>query len=113
MDNWKYLVNTVGDLRFRQSDLDTMARVFEAMSFVLEEKGADSEALVLQNQAQFLRTSPKLSVPCPPPVEEDEEEEEEDDDDSEEGYIPRRHHPEEGSYDGLVRNLRWFMKKLT
>ena len=114
MDNWKYLVNTVGDLRFRQGDLDTMARVFEALSFVMEDKGANSEALVLHSQAQYLRASPaKVSLPSPAAADSVEDEEDDGDDDSDDGYIPRRHAPEEGSYDGLVSNLRWFMKKLT
>lgn len=105
MDNWKYLVNTVGDLRFRQNDADTIGRVLDALAYVFEEKGAGGEALILQEQASNLRTTPRvIPSPCVEEEEEyDEEEEEEEDDDPLE---------EEGSLEGLIRNVRWFIGKL-
>ena len=124
MDNWRYLVNTVGDLRFRSNDPDTLARVLEALSYVFEEKG-EKEAGVLMEQARDLRRDPTVGYHRPEEGGDDDDGEGDDDDDDGEGdeawhrsiATPwdQRHppcSPEEGSFDDLVRNLRWFMEKL-
>jgi hypothetical protein len=125
MDNWQYLVNTVGDLRFRRNDPDTISRVLEALSYVFEEKG-EKEALVLMEQARDLRANPTVVSRPPEEVGEgDDDDGEGDDGEGDEAWHrsiatpwdEREHRsatgsPEEGSFDDLVRNLRWFMEKL-
>jgi len=112
MDNWQYLVNTVGDLRFRRNDPDVIARVLEALSYVFEEKG-EKESGVLMDEARDLRANP--TVVYRPPEEVEDEEEDDEEGEGDDPYMPpprNRPSSEEGNFDDLVRNLRWFMKKL-
>lgn len=110
MDNWQYLVNTVGDLRFRPNDPDTIGRVLEALSYVFDEKG-EKEGAVLMEQARDLRGNPSV-VPCRPEDRAEEDSVEDEDEEEYPHYPMNRPSDEEGSFDDLVRNLRWFMKKL-
>lgn len=114
MDNWQYLVNTVGDLRFRRNDPDVIARVLEALSYVFEEKG-ETEALILMDEARDLRTNPTIVTRRTDEVAEALEEDEDCDDDVstyEALHASMGRAAPEGNFNDLVRNLRWFMEKL-
>ena len=109
MDNWKYLLDSCSDLRYRNNDPDTIANVLDALSFVLDEKGHGSEAMALWTQARDIRTDPAI-IPIPEDVEEEEADEDEDDSFDDEGFPENR--GSEGSFEGLVSNLRWFWEKI-
>jgi len=53
MDNWKYLVDTVRDLSYRD---DKIPEVLRALSYVLDEKGHGMEALAAEAGAQAAET---------------------------------------------------------
>ena len=108
MDNWKHLLHSCSDLRYRKNDPDTIANVLDALSFVLDEKGHGSEAMALWTQARDIRSDPAI-IPVPDD-EEDDEEDEEDDSFDEDGFPENE--GSEGSFEGLVKNLRWFWCKI-
>jgi len=110
MDHWKYLLDACSDLRFYPNNPDRIASVLEALSYVVEEERPEggSASLLLMRQAQDLRRDETI---IPPPVEEAEEDEEYDDE-TWDGEHDDEGTKEDGSFEGLVQNLRWFVRQI-
>ena len=116
MNNWKYLLDACAALQFPPDNPDRIAGVLEALSYAVEERpdgGAASMTLLRQS-----RSLQRDGTIIPPPVpEKDEdydddgyEEDYDDDDDDDDGYDEGS--KEDGSFEGLVLNLRWLARQI-